>query len=86
MTVMQLAGLPVEVVDSVVSVSGRMAFEFGLWSDGAFPILFFCEEAHRYASADRSLGFGPTRRAIVQDCQGRPQMRRVPWAGKPTSG
>lgn len=64
MTVMQLAGLPVEVVDSVVSVVGRMAFEFGLWSDGAFPILFFCEEAHRYASADRSLGFGPTRRAL----------------------
>jgi uncharacterized protein len=64
MTVMQLAGLPVEVVDSVVSVVGRMAFEFGLWSDGAFPILFFCEEAHRYAAADRSLGFGPTRRAL----------------------
>jgi hypothetical protein len=41
-----------------------MAFEFGLWSDGAFPILFFCEEAHRYASADRALGFGPTRRAL----------------------
>lgn len=64
MTVMELAGLPVEVVDSVVSVVGRMAFEFGLWSDGAFPILFFCEEAHRYASADRALGFGPTRRAL----------------------
>ncbi len=48
----------------MVSVVGRMAFEFGLWSDGAFPILFFCEEAHRYASADRSLGFGPTRRAL----------------------
>jgi hypothetical protein len=26
--------------------------------------LFVCEEAHRYASADRSLGFGPTRRAL----------------------
>ena len=37
MTVMQLAGFPAEVVDSVVSVLGRMAFEFGLWSDGAVP-------------------------------------------------
>ena len=64
MTVMQLAGFPAEVVDSVVSVLGRMAFEFGLWSDGAVPILFVCEEAHRYASADRSIGFGPTRKAI----------------------
>ena len=64
MTVMQLAGFPVEVVDSVVSVLCRMAFDFGLWSDGAVPLLFVCEEAHRYASADRSIGFGPTRRAL----------------------
>jgi DNA helicase HerA-like ATPase len=64
MTIMQLAGFPAEVVDSVVSVLGRMAFDFGLWSDGALPILFVCEEAHRYASANRDIGFGPTRRAI----------------------
>jgi hypothetical protein len=64
MTIMQLAGFPAEVVDSVVSVLGRMAFDFGMWSDGAFPMLFVCEEAHRYASADRSVGFGPTRRAL----------------------
>jgi hypothetical protein len=64
MTIMQLAGFPAEVVDSVVSVLCRMAFEFGLWSDGAAPLLFVCEEAHRYAPADRSLGFGPTRKAV----------------------
>src|SRR5665213_2883021 len=64
MTIMQLAGFPVEVIDSVVSVLGRMAFDFGLWSDGKLPLLFVCEEAHRYASADRGVGFGPTRRAI----------------------
>jgi len=64
MTVMQLAGFPAEVVDSVVSVLCRMAFDFGLWSDGASPMLFVCEEAHRYASADRSVGFGPTRKAV----------------------
>jgi hypothetical protein len=64
MTIMQLAGFPSEVVDAVVSVLGRMAFDFGLWSDGAAPMLFVCEEAHRYASADRNIGFGPTRRAI----------------------
>jgi hypothetical protein len=64
MTIMQLAGFPAEVVDSVMSVLGRMAFDFGLWSDGTLPLLFVCEEAHRYASTDRSVGFGPTRRAI----------------------
>ena len=64
MTVMQLAGFPAEVIDSVVSVMCRMAFDFGLWSDGVSPLLFVCEEAHRYASADRSIGFGPTRKAV----------------------
>ena len=64
MTIMQLAGFPAEVVDSVVSVLCRMAFDFGMWSDGAFPLLFVCEEAHRYASADRTIGFGPTRKAL----------------------
>lgn len=63
-TVMQLAGFPAEVVDSVVSVLCRMAFDFGMWSDGALPILVACEEAHRYAPADRRLGFGPTRKAL----------------------
>src|SRR6266699_4244865 len=64
MTIMQLAGFPVEVVDSVVSVLCRMAFDFGLWSDGVSPLLFVCEEAHRYAAADSKIGFGPTRRAV----------------------
>jgi hypothetical protein len=64
MTIMQLAGFPSEVIDAVMSVLCRMAFDFGLWSDGAVPLLFVCEEAHRYASVDRNFGFGPTRRAI----------------------
>jgi uncharacterized protein len=64
MTVMQLAGFPAEVVDSLVSVLSRMAFDFGLWSEGVSPLLFVCEEAHRYAPADNKVGFGPTRRAL----------------------
>ncbi len=65
-TVMQLAGLPTEAVDAAVCVVARMAFDFGLWSDGAMPLLFVCEEAHRYAPADRSVGFAPTRRALMR--------------------
>lgn len=64
MTIMQLGGLPMEVVDAVVCVLCRLAFEFGIWSEGAIPLLFVCEEAHRYASADRAIGFTPTRRAL----------------------
>ena len=39
MTIMQMAGFPAEVIDSVVSVLCRMAFDFGLWSDGVSPAL-----------------------------------------------
>src|SRR5262245_13398705 len=63
-TVMQLAGFPSEVIDAVVSVICRMAFDLGLWSEGAAPLLLVCEEAHRYAAADRTIGFGPTRRSL----------------------
>ena len=63
MTIMQLAGFPAEVVDAVVSVVCRLAFDFGLWSEGAVPLLFVCEEAHRYAAAG-NIGFAPTRRAL----------------------
>ncbi len=66
MTIIQLAGFPAEVVDAVVSVLFRMAYDFGLWSDGVDPLLLVCEEAHLYASADHSIGFGPTRRAIAR--------------------
>lgn len=63
-SVMQLAGFPSEIVDAVVSVICRMAFDLGVWSDGANPLLIVCEEAHRYMSADNRSSFGPTRRSI----------------------
>jgi len=66
MTVMQFAGFPSDVLDAVVSVLCRMAFELGLWSDGVSPILVVCEEAHRYVSADHSRGFDPTRQSIAR--------------------
>ncbi len=45
-SVMQLAGFPSEVIDAVVSVICRLAFDLGLWSDGRDPLLVVCEEAH----------------------------------------
>ena len=64
LTILKLASLPDEVVDAVVCVLSRLAFDFALWSDGAIPILLVCEEAHRYASADLNSGFAPARRAL----------------------
>lgn len=63
-TVLRLASLPGEAVDAVVCVTLRLAFEFGLWSEGALPLLIVCEEAHRYAAADHTIGFGPARRSL----------------------
>ena len=65
-SIMQLAGFPSEVIDAVVSVICRLAFDLGLWSDGRDPLLVVCEEAHRYMSADKTVGFGPTRRAVAR--------------------
>lgn len=65
-SVMQLAGFPSEAVDALVSVICRLAFDLGLWSDGRNPLLMVCEEAHRYISADKAAGFGPTRRAVAR--------------------
>ncbi len=62
----QLSGIPSEVVNSVASVLCRMAFEVGLWSEGAIHMLVVCEEAHRYIPADPTLGFVPTRQAIAR--------------------
>ena len=63
-TVVQLAGLPNEVVNSLVSVLARLAFEIALWSEGGYEVAVVCEEAHRYIPTDQSQGFGPTRQAI----------------------
>jgi hypothetical protein len=64
MTIVQLAGFPAEVFDAIISVLFRLAFEFGLWSDGGVPLLVICEEAHQYANSDRSVGFQPAREAL----------------------
>lgn len=63
-TIVEMAGFPTEVLDSVVSVLCRLAFDLGMWGNGRVPLLVVCEEAHRYVPADKRLGFGPTRRAI----------------------
>ena len=65
-TIIDISGVPSEIVDVVVSVLCRLIFEFALWSDRAKapPILLVCEEAHRYVPRDDQAGFAPTKRAI----------------------
>jgi DNA helicase HerA-like ATPase len=63
-TILDLSGVPSEVVNVVVSVLCRLAFDFALWSEVPVPITIVCEEAHRSAPRDRELGFEPTKRAL----------------------
>lgn len=65
-TLIDISAIPSEVVDVVVSLLCRLAFEFGLWSDrGAMtPVLLVCEEAHRYIPSEGAPAFEPSRRAI----------------------
>lgn len=67
-SVVDLSGVPSEVVDVVVSVMCRMIFDFAVWSarEEALPILLVCEEAHRYVPRDPNAGFAPTKRALSQ--------------------
>ncbi len=62
--ILELGGLPSEIVNVTVSVLARLAFDFGVWSAGKVPITFVCEEAHRYVPNDKTTGFEPTKRAI----------------------
>jgi DNA helicase HerA-like ATPase len=62
--ILELGGLPSEIINVVVSVLARLAFDFAVWSNGKVPITFVCEEAHRYVPIDKTLGFEPTKRAI----------------------
>ena len=63
-SVLEMSGLPSEVVNSVVSVVCRLAFDMGLNSDGGIQTLVVCEEAHRYIPADTKNAFWPTRQSI----------------------
>lgn len=65
-TILELTGLPTEIINVVVSVLCRMTFDFALWSEGQVPVTIVCEEAHRYVPVNSSLGFEPCKRAIAK--------------------
>jgi hypothetical protein len=65
-TILELTGLPPEVVNVVVSVLCRMAFDFALWGEGKVPVTVVCEEAHRYVPLNPQMGFEPCKRALAK--------------------
>jgi uncharacterized protein len=65
-TILELTGLPTEIVNVVVSVICRMTFDFVVWGEGQVPVTLVCEEAHRYVPANPNAGFEPCKRAIAK--------------------
>jgi DNA helicase HerA-like ATPase len=62
-SVIDLSTVPPEILDVVISVISRLAFDLAVWSKGGLPMLLVCEEAHRYAPASDQK-FVPTRQAL----------------------
>ena len=63
-TILDLSGVPSEILNVVISLLCRLTFDFALWSDRELPVLLVCEEAHRYVTQDEHLGFQATKRVL----------------------
>ncbi len=51
-TIMDMSGVPFDIVNTIVSLVARLAFDFNFWNVNRreFPILLVFEEAHNYLS------------------------------------
>jgi hypothetical protein len=67
-SIIDLSGVPSDVVDVVVSVLCRTLFDAALWNPKRrdMPLLIVCEEAHRYAPRGDEAAFQPTKRALAR--------------------
>jgi DNA helicase HerA-like ATPase len=68
LSIIDLSGVPSDVVDVVVSVLCRTIFDFALWNPDRqkMPLLLVCEEAHRYAPKKDEATFEPTKLALAR--------------------
>ena len=64
LAILDLSSLPSEVLNVVVAVVCRLAFDFAVVAGQQTPLLLVCEEAHRYAPQDAAREFEPAKRAI----------------------
>lgn len=66
MTIVDLSGMPNEVLEIVVAVISRLVFDFMIWTapERRPPMLVVCEEAHRYVPEVGEGGFALSRAAI----------------------
>jgi hypothetical protein len=65
-SIIDISGLPTEILNVVVSLLFRLIFDFALWSDQSVPLLLICEEAHRYAPDAEHTAFEPSKRGLMR--------------------
>ncbi|MXO66537.1 DUF87 domain-containing protein [Altererythrobacter endophyticus] len=55
-SIIDVSGVPSDITSTVVAVLSRLVFDFAIWSrnDQQRPILFVCEEAHRYVPNEKN--------------------------------
>lgn len=65
-SIIDLSGVPSDIVTVVVAVLSRLVFDHAIWSrnEAQRPVLLVCEEAHRYVPSDHSLGGGAVRKVL----------------------
>ncbi len=64
LAVLDLSRIPSEILNVVVALICRIAFDFAMSAGQKLPLLLVCEEAHRYAPQDAAQGFEPAKRAL----------------------
>ena len=66
-SIVDVSGVPSDIVSVVVAVLSRLVFDYAIWSRNEVPrpVLLVCEEAHRYVPADKS-GGGQAVRKILE--------------------
>lgn len=57
-SIIDVSSMPSDITSTVVAVLSRLVFDYAIWSrnEPQRPILFVCEEAHRYIPSDKIQG------------------------------
>jgi len=55
-SIIDVSGVPSDITTTVVAVLSRLIFDFAIWArdENTKPILFVCEEAHRYVPNEKN--------------------------------
>ena len=55
-SIIDVSGVPSDIVSVVVAVLSRLVFDYAIWSRNEVqrPVLLICEEAHRYVPSDKA--------------------------------